>query len=162
MSEGSDNAAIRDWFATWDGYVRARDYENARDLFDPDVVGFGTHMRVVSGLEHLEQNQWRNVWGTIADFRFLVDEMQSGVSGDGLQAWAVVPWSSTGYNEDGSTFDRPGRATVIFTRETPTAPWRAIHTHISLAPGTPQRSFGRRDEALGIRERRVPRPSPNA
>jgi ketosteroid isomerase-like protein len=143
MSERSDSAEIRDWFTTWDGYVRARDYESARELFHPDVVGFGTHMRVVSGLEHLEQNQWRNVWGTIADFRFLVDELQTGLSGDGLQAWAVVPWTSTGYHEDGSTFDRPGRATVVFTRETPTAPWRAIHTHISLAPGTPQRSYGR-------------------
>ena len=136
-------AALRDWFTTWDSYVRARDYESARELFHPDVVGFGTHMRVVSGLDHLEQNQWRNVWGMIADFRFLVDELQSGVSGDGLQAWAVVPWTSTGFHEDGTTFDRPGRATVIFTRETTAAPWRAIHTHISLAPGTPQRSFGR-------------------
>ena len=56
--------AIRDWFTTWDSYVRARDYESARALFHSDVIGFGTHMRVVSGLEHLEQNQWRNVWGT--------------------------------------------------------------------------------------------------
>ena len=97
----------------------------------------------VSELEHLEKNQWRNVWGTIADFHFIVDELQSGVSGDGLQAWAVVPWTSTGFHEDGTTFDRPGRATVVFTRNTADGPWRAIHTHISLAPGTPQRSFGR-------------------
>lgn len=135
--------AIRDWFTTWDDCVRARDYERARVLFHPDVIGFGTHMRIVSGLGHLEQHQWRNVWGTIADFRFLVDELQTGVSGDGLQAWAVVPWISTGFHEDGSSFDRPGRATIIFTRDTIDASWLAIHTHISLAPGTPQRSFGR-------------------
>jgi ketosteroid isomerase-like protein len=143
LSDRSADSRIHDWFTTWDSYVRARDYESARALFHPDVIGFGTHMRVVSGLEHLEQNQWRNVWGTISDFHFLVDELQTGVSSDGLQAWAVVPWNSTGYNEDGSTFDRPGRATVIFTRDSTSAQWRAIHTHISLAPGTPQRSFGR-------------------
>lgn len=145
MTDHSDATAIRDWFMTWDSYVRARDYEGARTLFQPDVVGFGTHMRVVNGLDHLEQSQWRNVWGTIEDFRFIIDELRSGVSDDGLQAWAVVPWTSTGFHEDGASFDRPGRATVIFTRETPDAPWRAIHTHISLAPGTPQKSFGNRD-----------------
>ncbi len=144
MNQSTSNDAIADWFMTWDTYVRARDYERARELFHPDVVGFGTHMRVVSGLEHLELNQWRNVWETIEDFRFTIDDLHSGVSDDGLQSWAVVPWTSTGFNEDGSTFDRPGRATVIFIRETVTDHWRAIHTHISLAPGTPQRSFGRR------------------
>ena len=143
MTDNADTRAIRDWFTTWDSYVRARDYESARALFEPSVIGFGTHMRVVSGLEHLEQNQWRNVWGTIADFRFIVDELQAGVSGDGLQAWAVVPWTSTGFHKDGTTFDRPGRATVIFTRAATGSPWRAIHTHISLAPETPQRSYGR-------------------
>lgn len=143
MNEPDIHHEIANWFTTWDGYVRAQDYEQARDLFHPNVIGFGTHMRVVSGLEHLEQNQWRNVWGTIENFHFTVEELHSGVSDDGLQAWAVVPWTSTGFHEDGSTFHRPGRATVIFVRETNTDRWRAIHTHISLAPGTPQRSFGR-------------------
>jgi ketosteroid isomerase-like protein len=144
MPTATETDGIRDWFTTWDSYVRARDYVSARALFHPAVIGFGTHMRIVSGLEHLEQNQWRNVWGTIEDFRFLVDELQTSVSDDGRQAWAVVPWTSTGFHEDGTPFDRPGRATVIFTRESANGPWRAIHTHISLAPGTPQRSDGRR------------------
>ena len=132
MIENTSTSAIRDWFTTWGGYVRANDYENARALFHPDVVGFGTHMRVVTGLKHLEQNQWRNVWGTIDDFQFLVGELQSGVSGDGLQAWAVVPWTSTGFHEDGASFDRPGRATVILERRDGTL--KALHTHFSLVP----------------------------
>jgi ketosteroid isomerase-like protein len=138
------HASLAQWFTTWDAFVRARDFESARALFHPDVVGFGTHMRIVHGLDALEQQQWRSVWPTIRDFRFLVNELESGVSADGLQAWAIVPWTSTGFHEDGSEFDRPGRATVIFVRERtdPDAPWLAIHTHISLAPGTPQRSFG--------------------
>lgn len=142
MPESTLKSALRGWFQTWDGYVRTRDYESARALFHDTVIGFGTHMRLVSGLERLEQDQWRSVWGTIEDFRFLVDDLHCEASGDGLQAWAIVPWTSTGFHADGSTFDRPGRATVIFTRSASHEPWRAVHTHISLAPGTPQRSHG--------------------
>jgi ketosteroid isomerase-like protein len=133
---------ITAWLTAWDGYVRARDYEAARALFHPDVIGFGTHMRVVQGLEHLERDQWRSVWGTIAGFRFLTEQLHCGASDDGLHAWAIVPWSSTGFHQDATPFDRPGRATILFTRAMPDEPWRALHTHISLAPGTPQRSFG--------------------
>ena len=134
---------LRAWFEEWGGYVRACDFESARPLFRADVAGFGTHMRIVHGLEHLERDQWRNVWPTIEDFQFLTDALEVGASNDGLLAWAIVAWTSTGYGEDGTPFERPGRATVIFAREHWNEPWEAIHTHFSLAPGTPQRSFGR-------------------
>lgn len=139
--------ALRAWFDTWGSYVAARDFASARPMFSPDVVGFGTHMRLVHGLDALERDQWRNVWPKISDFTFLTETLEGGVSPDGLQAWAIVPWTSTGYAEDGTPFDRPGRATVIFTRNQPNAEWRAIHTHFSLVPGTPQRSWGNPDHA---------------
>ena len=143
MSETDElTTALRAWFTRWASYVRACDFEAARALFDPEVVGFGTRMHVVRGLERLEAQQWRHVWPTIRDFSFVLDELHCAASADERQAWAVVPWISTGVQQDGTTFDRPGRATVIFTRATPRDPWRAIHTHISLAPGTPQRSYG--------------------
>lgn len=135
--------ALRNWFEAWHADVQAVDFEHARRLFHDDVLGFGTHMHIVSGLEHLEQQQWRSVWPSIQGFTFTTDEMHCGASGDGLQAWALVPWTSTGFHADGSEFDRPGRATVLFRRETLNDGWRAFHTHISLAPGTPQRSHGR-------------------
>jgi ketosteroid isomerase-like protein len=138
---------IGQWFVRWAECVRAQDYAAARRLFSPDVVGFGTRMHVVRGLDRLEELQWSQVWPTIDGFSFVLDELVAVASEDGSQAYAVVPWVSTGFHEDGSTFDRPGRATVVFAHEgdprvTPGG-WRAVHTHISLAPGAPQRSYGR-------------------
>lgn len=146
MSQTADADIIRDWFVTWGGQVAAVDFVSARELFHPDVIGFGTFMDVVRGLEHLETRQWRSIWPTIEGFQFLVDQLVSDVSEDGKHAYGIVPWTSTGFHEDGTPYDRPGRATVLFTRPDPTASWLAIHTHISLAPGTPQKSHGNRPE----------------
>jgi ketosteroid isomerase-like protein len=148
-STNHEHQAISDWFSTWGNQVANVDFVSARRLFHDDVIGFGTYMDVVRGLEHLENRQWRSIWPTIEGFTFLVDELVTGFSDDGKQAWGIVPWSSTGFHEDGTPYDRPGRATVLFSRNNPAETWRAIHTHISLAPGTPQKSYGNRPEATG-------------
>lgn len=146
LTRGSEHQAIREWFSEWGGQVASVDFVSARELFHPDVIGFGTYMDVVRGLEHLENRQWRSIWPTIEGFTFLVDELVSDASEDGKHAYGIVPWTSTGFHADGSSYPRPGRATVLFTRESVDEPWRAIHTHISLAPGTPQKSHGNRPE----------------
>lgn len=143
MATPEQHAEIKAWFDEWSGYVAAVDFVSARRLFHPEVVGFGTYMEYVRGLEALEQQQWRSIWGTISDFHFATEHLICGVSSDGLQAWGITPWTSTGYHEDGTSYDRPGRATVLFVRESIDAAWLGIHTHISLSPGTPQRSHGR-------------------
>jgi ketosteroid isomerase-like protein len=130
--------ALRSWFSTWDTYVRARDFVSARALFVSDVSGFGTHAAVVHGLPALEGDQWRQVWPTIADFRFDTDKLHGAVFDD--HAWAAVPWTSTGFAADGTAFPRPGRATVVFKRVGDR--WLGVHTHFSLAPGVPGKSFG--------------------
>jgi ketosteroid isomerase-like protein len=130
---------LRAWFATWGALVRARDFAAARALFDGDVSGFGTHAAIVRGQAALEAEQWRQVWPTIADFRFVVEQLHGGMNGE--HAWAAVPWTSTGLHPDGTPFPRPGRATVIFVRRD--GLWLGVHTHFSLAPGTPGRSYGR-------------------
>ena len=147
LATPEQRSEIKAWFDEWSGHVAAVDFESARALFHPEVVGFGTYMEYVHGLDALEQQQWRSIWGTIAGFRFLTDCLICGVSANGLQAWGITPWTSTGFHEDGEPYERPGRATVLFLREDPVAPWLAIHTHISLSPGTPQRSHspGSRD-----------------
>jgi ketosteroid isomerase-like protein len=133
-------AEVRAWFDTLQRCVRAVDYATARDTFDPDVVSFGTRAAVVHGLDILQAEQWSGVWPMIADFAFDLDQIEAGGTDDIV--WAVVTWTSTGFHEDGTPFPRPGRATVTFARRN--GRLLATHTHFSLTPGTPPRSYGRR------------------
>jgi ketosteroid isomerase-like protein len=143
MSEEDDDvSALRCWFDRWGSLVAAVDFKTARALFRDDVVGFGTHMDLVADMDALEAQQWRRVWPTIKDFRFHSELMEARVSPDGLMAVGLCVWSSTGFHEDGTPFPRPGRASVVFRRDDINSPWLANHTHISLNPGTPQKSFG--------------------
>ena len=138
--------ALRAWFRTWEASVRNVDYASARKLFDAGVVSFGTRAEFVLGLDALEAEQWRAVWPCIADFRFLVESLRGGIAQD--HAWAAVPWTSTGFEENGTAFDRRGRATVAFRRDGPQ--WLGVHTHFSLKPGTPPHTHGRRDPSVPI------------
>ena len=69
-----------------------RDFERARPLFADDVVAFGTYAAVISGRDHLEQEQWRNVWPEIRDFTFRLDELRCLGQADTI--CAVVTWDS--------------------------------------------------------------------
>jgi ketosteroid isomerase-like protein len=134
----TDTAALataRAWLTEMQSCVRAIDYDRARALFRPDVVGFGTYSGILDGLDHLVAGQWSNVWPTIRDFTFDLAEVRA--SADGNLLWAACPWDSLGTRPDGTTFPRPGRMTVILTRDS--HGWRALHTHFSLYPPTAQR-----------------------
>jgi ketosteroid isomerase-like protein len=135
-----DLEPLRDWFRAWNQCLLTVGFADARRLFDADVSGFGTHADIVFGLDRLEADQWRQVWPNIADFRFHVEALHGAIVG--AHAWAACPWSSTGFNEAGTPFARPGRATVIFRLDS--TGWRGVHTHFSLNPGTPGWTFGRR------------------
>ena len=141
-AETEDHASIKTWFDTWSGYVANVDYEAARPMFDEGLVAFGTWMDVVEGRETVIENQWMSIWGTIKDFQFLTDTLQVRISPDRLFAIAVLIWDSTGFHEDGSSYPRPGRATVGMRRDSLGAPWMGIHTHLSLNRDVPQKSFG--------------------
>ena len=139
--------AIRDWFAAFGRHVDAVDFAAGRALFAEDAMGFGTFTDVIEGRENLEREQWRAVWPTIEDFRFDLDSLRAGVSGDRRLAFAVLTFSSTGLDAQGGRFPRPGRVTVLFGRESPGDPWSAVHSHISLHRGVPQQSHGDKPEA---------------
>ncbi|GAC1482097.1 MAG: nuclear transport factor 2 family protein [Acetobacteraceae bacterium] len=130
------------WLETFAGFVRDVDYAAARPLFDPEVLAFGTHRDVIPGLEAWIARQWDQVWPKTADFRFDLEATKILASADGSMACAVAPWTSTGYHPDGTPFDRPGRATMIFHREG--AAWRCTHSHMSLNRGVPQSSHADR------------------
>ena len=124
------NAIARQFLTEMQACVRAVDFERARPLFADDAVAFGTYAEVVSGRERLEREQWRNVWPNIRDFTFRLDDLRC--LGDAETICVVVTWDSQGSRPDGSTFDRPGRATLLLTKRN--GRWVALHSHFSLAP----------------------------
>ena len=140
MVEADDVAGVRTWFETLAAHVRAVDFIGARPIFAPDMVAFGTFTDFMTGRDAAEQQQWRNVWQHIDDFRFRTD-VRAIVSPDRLQAVGMAIFDSTGYRQDGTSYDRPGRATVVFVRDRIGAPWLAQHTHLSLFRDVPTRSF---------------------
>jgi ketosteroid isomerase-like protein len=141
-----DVALIRRWFRRLADHVQAVDYVGARQLFAEDLIAFGTFADFVSGRDATEQRQWRSMWPTIDHFRCRLDHMRTIVSADRLTAVGITIFDSTGYNEHGGPYDRPGRATVVFGRATIGADWIAQHTHFSLCRGVPGRSFGNKPE----------------
>lgn len=127
-------ASIQDdlagWLREFDALVRAADFAAARPYFMEDAIGFGTYGVMLVGRDDLEQGQWRQIWPNITNFRFRIDQLACGVEGE--LAWLACPWDSDGVRPDGSTFDRPGRATLVLRREGNR--WRACHSHFSLYP----------------------------
>ncbi len=123
-------ADIEAWFQTLQTCVRAVDYATARGIFAEDIVAFGTRADIVTGLDNLQANQWSRVWPAIRDFTFDLSQLHWAWSGDA--GWAVVTWTSTGFRADGTPFHRPGRATVVLSRQNGRVVAR--HTHFSLSP----------------------------
>jgi ketosteroid isomerase-like protein len=116
------------------------DFDATEPMFAQDVYSFGTKATVVQGRDRLRREQWEGIWPNIADFKF--DLTQVHGSGNDTMAWGMAPWQSSGFDEQGVSFERPGRATVVLERRGDQ--WQVIHTHFSLAPGTPPRTFGRK------------------
>ena len=145
-AETDDSALIRRWFERLGSHVASVDYVGARPLFAEDMIAFGTFSAFVTGRDAAEREQWRNVWSRIAEFRWALDDLRSIISGDGLTAVGMAVFTSTGFAEDGSPYDRPGRATVAFQRGEVGEEWIAKHTHMSLFRDVPTQSFGSKSE----------------
>lgn len=129
-----DRESVTAWLNEWQSLIRARDFDNARALFQEDVVGFGTAVEMASGLEELVNFQWGVTWPHIDGFTFDLDRGRIETADGGALAWVATPWHSKGIRPSGELFDRGGRCTILLTRSDPDAPWKAIHTHFSLIP----------------------------
>lgn len=137
-----DLIRIKAWFERLAGHVRTVDFAGARSLFAPDMIAFGTVKDFVDGQPGAEAAQWQSVWPFIDDFRWRLGGVRTIVAADRLSAVGMAVFDSTGYHEDGRPYDRPGRATVALSRTRIDEDWIADHTHMSLFPGTPPRSYG--------------------
>lgn len=135
-----DLDAVRHWFTTLAEHVQAVDFVGARPIFAEDMVAFGTFTDFVTGRDNAERSQWRNVWHHIDGFRFRPD-IRAIVSPDRLQAVGMGVFDSTGYQQDGTPYDRPGRTTVVLVRPSVDQPFVAQHTHMSLFRDVPTRSY---------------------
>jgi ketosteroid isomerase-like protein len=144
-AEADSREAILGWLDVFSGYVRSVDYASAAPMFHPDVVAFGTHRDVIPGLAPWIRTQWDKVWPKTSDFRFDLAGTHILLSADGRMATAIAPWTSTGYAPDGTSFDRPGRSTMVLMREE--SAWICVHSHMSLNRGVPQESYGNRPVA---------------
>lgn len=134
---GDEIAPLREWLRAFAARVRAVDYEGGKTFCAPDMIAFGTYAGMVEGLDAIVDAQWRKIWPTIREFSIRADEARGAIRGD--SAWVAAPWDSLGTNTDGSTYPRPGRMTITFTRRD--GRWLARHTHVSLVP-TPRRTAG--------------------
>jgi ketosteroid isomerase-like protein len=143
----TDRRSVADWFVRWAKLVADVDIKRVRELFVEDAVAFGSKVEMVTTREALEAEQWRLVWPTMADYRYDLSTLQVLMSPDRLMAVGAAVFHSTGFQKDGSPFDRPGRVTASLMRTGLGAPWFATHTHVSLKPGTPTPSYGNRPEA---------------
>jgi ketosteroid isomerase-like protein len=85
-----------------------------------------------------------NVWPVTSDFRYRMDDIRAIVSPDRSTAIGMGVFDSTGYHQDGTPYDRPGRTTVALSRARIGDDWVAVHTHMSLFRDVPSRSFGPR------------------
>jgi ketosteroid isomerase-like protein len=142
IADAATRAYFEQWLENFSGYVRAVDYASARPLWHPDVVTFGTHRDVVTSRETTIATQWDNVWPKTAEFRFDLAQTHVMASTDGSMAVVIAPWTSDGFHEDGTRFDRPGRATIVFARAG--EEWLVVHSHMSLNRGVPQSSHANR------------------
>lgn len=145
---GMDLAAVRRWFETLQSHVQAVDFVGARPIFAQDMVAFGTFSDFMTGRDAAERAQWRNVWHHIDGFRFR-DDIRAIVSPDRLQAVGMGVFDSTGYHQDGTSYDRPGRTTVVLVRRSTEQPFVAQHTHMSLFRDVPTRSYRDKSEKAG-------------
>ena len=92
------------------------DFTRVRDMFVEDAVAFGSKVEMVTTLDVLEAEQWRAVWPTMEDYRYDLATLEVIVSPDRLMAVGAAIFRSTGFHEDGSRFERPGRVTASLMR----------------------------------------------
>lgn len=124
------------WLRAWETLINTGDYATARRLFAPGVVAFGSLASTTTGLDALEQQQWRQIWGTIRAFAF-GSPLQVTTAAE--TTTLALRWRSEGLLADGGWYERSGRCTLVL--ELRGAGLVCTHSHFSMDPGVaPRRS----------------------
>ncbi|MGH7739879.1 MAG: YybH family protein [bacterium] len=131
------NTIAREWLTRFEDCVRGCDFSKARGLFSAAVVGYGSLVGRMTGLDALEGEQWRQVWPNIRQFTFQLGDLRVHGSEEMDLLALAVSWNSVGINQAQGPFERPGRCTLLLKREEDGA-WLCAHSHFSLMPGVPQ------------------------
>ncbi|MBM3530847.1 MAG: DUF4440 domain-containing protein [Alphaproteobacteria bacterium] len=143
-----DRRSVADWIKWWGERVSDVDFKAVRPHFAEDAIAFGSRVEMMTSQAELERDQWRMVWPTIEDYLYDLDTLEVVMSPDRLMAMGAVIFRSTGLHKDGTKFERTGRCTVTLMRPAVGAPWTCTHSHVSLKPGTPSPSYGKRPEKV--------------
>ncbi len=141
-----DHQSVAAWYQLWGQRVAAVNFKAVREMFTEDAIAFGSKVNMMTSREALEREQWRAIWPTIEDYAYDLATLNVVVSPDRLMAMGATIFRSTGIHQDGTRFERNGRATVTLQRTAVNAPWVCNHSHVSLTPGTPAPSHGNRPE----------------
>ena len=139
-----DKRSVGEWYSRWDKFVADVDFKPVREMFAEDVVAFGSKVEMMTSQAQLEREQWRAVWPSIEDYRYDLSTLEVVTSPDRLMAMGAVMFRSTGVHPDGAKFARSGRSTCTFMRTAIGTPWICTHSHLSVSPGTPGISHGKR------------------
>jgi ketosteroid isomerase-like protein len=122
--------SLKNWLRLFSQAVRDRNLTEGKNLFDENVVSFGTVCFRVESLDDLAARQWQLIWPKTKKFEFDYDSARAIV--DANLAVIMADWSSTGFNSDNLPFPRRGRATIALKKSA--SAWKAVHTHFSMDP----------------------------
>lgn len=117
------------WLESFQLCVNTKDYEMARGMFSPGVVGFGTVAYSTNNLDELVSEQWEKRWPLNESFEF--DIQSAKLIPCRPYIMVALPWSAR--DVDGA--ERKGRATLMLLgKKEPDGPIELMccHSHFSV------------------------------
>lgn len=126
------------WLRGFSRCVNEKNYEAGKQFFDDVHMCFGSFStKLIRTLDDLVEMQWKMIWPNIRNFEYDLSSLVIETCDCDSLACAIVPYKSVGYNNSGISFNRSGRATIILKWSKNKNKWLSVHSHHSLAPGTP-------------------------
>ena len=141
-----DRRSIADWIGHWGDLVAEVNFKASRPLFAEDAVAFGSKVEMMTSQAQLEAEQWRAIWPSIEDYLYDLSTLEldrvAGPADGGRHG--DLPLHRPARRRQEIRAQRPRHRHLI--RDTVSAPWICTHSHVSLKPGTPSPSHGKRPE----------------